>query len=162
MARPSKYKPEFAAQAEKLCNLGATDVELADFFGVTPRTIAGWKTSKPEFLQALKIGKDAADARVEASLYHKAIGYTFDSVKIFQHQGTIIQAPFREHVAPDTTAAIFWLKNRMPEKWRDRQTTILEGGDKPVEVAISPLEAARKVAFAMRLGIEAMNTKTEE
>lgn len=126
MARPSSYKPEFAEQARKLCELGATDAELADFFEVSVRTLNNWK-SKPEFLQSLKVGKDAADNRVEASLYHKATGYTYDSVKIFQFQGQVIEAPYREHVPPDTTAMIFWLKNRRPEQWRDKVDNIHSG-----------------------------------
>jgi hypothetical protein len=118
--RPSSYKPEYAVQAQKLCLLGATDVELADFFGVSDRTIYRWQIEFPEFCQALKSGKEAADERVERSLYHKATGYTFDSEKVFQFQGQIVRAPVREHVPPDTTAAIFWLKNRRKEQWRDR------------------------------------------
>lgn len=119
--RPSGFKPEFAEQAAKLCALGATDIDLADFFGVSDRTIYRWQTKYPEFCQALKAGKDTADDRVERSLYHKAVGYSFDAVKIFQHQGEVITAPYREHIPPDTTAAIFWLKNRRKEEWRDKQ-----------------------------------------
>lgn len=118
--RPSSYKPEYATQAEKLCLLGATDVELADFFGVTTVTIWRWQAAHQEFCIALKAGKAAADDRVERSLYHKAVGYTFESEKIFNYQGTIVRAPVREHVPPDTTAAIFWLKNRRKEAWRDK------------------------------------------
>lgn len=117
--RPSKYKPEFAGQAEKLCKLGATDIEVADFFGVSDRTIYRWQADHEEFCQALKAGKDECDDRVERSLYHKAVGYTFDSEKVFQHQGEIVRAPVKEHVPPSDTAAIFWLKNRRPDQWRD-------------------------------------------
>jgi hypothetical protein len=121
--RPSSYKPEYAEQATKLCKLGATDVELADFFGVSINTIGSWKTQFPDFLVALKAGKDEADNRVERSLYQRATGYTFDAVKIFMPSGAKepVYAPYREHVAPDTTACIFWLKNRRREEWRDKQ-----------------------------------------
>lgn len=120
--RPSAYKPEFAAQATKLCELGATDAELADFFGVSDRTIYRWQSQFPEFCQSLKAGKEAADERVERSLYHKATGYTHDAVKIFMPAGAKepVYAEYREHVPPDTTAAIFWLKNRRSEAWRDK------------------------------------------
>ncbi|MGA0595622.1 helix-turn-helix domain-containing protein [Enterovirga sp. CN4-39] len=93
---------------------------MADFFGVERTTIWRWSNQFAEFCNALKTGKEAADERVQASLYHKAIGYTFESEKVFQHQGEIVRAPVREHVAPDTTAAIFWLKNRKPAEWRDK------------------------------------------
>lgn len=120
--RPSKYKPEFAGQAEKLCELGATDEELARFFGVEARTIYRWQAQHEEFCRSLKAGKEAADDRVERSLYHKAVGYKHDAVKIFMPAGAKepVYAPYTEHVPPDTTAAIFWLKNRRKEDWRDR------------------------------------------
>lgn len=119
--RPTSFKPSFCEQAEKLCRLGATDIDLADFFGVSDRTIYRWQSQYEEFRQALKAGKEGADDRVERSLYHKAVGYTFESEKIFQFQGKIVRAKTREHVPPDTTAAIFWLKNRRTEAWRDKQ-----------------------------------------
>jgi hypothetical protein len=75
----------------------------------------------PEFVAALKLGKKESDERVERSLYNRAIGYSYDAVKIFLPYGstTPIYAPYVEHVPPDTTAAIFWLKNRDPARWRD-------------------------------------------
>jgi hypothetical protein len=108
-------------QAKKLCEYGLTDDELADFFGVATRTIYRWQAQHEEFCQSLKVGKAAPDERVERSLYHKAVGYTFESEKIFNYQGEIVRTKCIEHVPPDTTAAIFWLKNRRKEEWRDRQ-----------------------------------------
>src|SRR5881409_1569630 len=110
--RPSGYKPEFAAQAEKLCLLGATDMEMADFFEVSLKTIANWKHNHPDFLLALKVGKEAIDDRVERSLYQRAVGYKYEAVKIFMPAGASepVYAPYIEHCAPDTTACIFWLK----------------------------------------------------
>lgn len=130
--RPSSYKPEYVEQATKLCALGATDVDLADFFGVSITTIGNWKTSHEEFLAALKGGKEPADERVERSLYQRANGYTHDAVKIFPPKGEGTQAlivPYREHVPPDTTACIFWLKNRKPAEWRDRMINEHTGKD---------------------------------
>lgn len=123
--RPSSYKPEFAGQAEKLALLGATDQEMADFFEVDVRTIYRWKHDQDKFCQALKSGKDVADERVERSLYQKAIGYEQDEVKIFMPGGASepVYAPFRAKIAPDTTAAIFWLKNRRSQDWRDKTET---------------------------------------
>lgn len=121
MGRPSSYKPEFAVQAQKLCELGATDQEMADFFEVEVRTVYRWKHDHDEFCQALKAGKEAADERVERSLYQRAIGYEQEEVKIFMPGGADkpVYAPFRAKIAPDVTAAIFWLKNRRREAWRD-------------------------------------------
>lgn len=121
--RPSLYKKDFAKQAEKLCLLGATDQEIADFFEVDVRTIHNWKHKHDDFFHALKSGKEAADERVERSLYQRAVGYEHDEVKIFMPSGATepVYAPFRAKVAADTTAAIFWLKNRRSEEWRDKQ-----------------------------------------
>ena len=127
--RPSKYMPEFAEQAKKLCALGATDKEIADFFEVSESSLNRWKVANPEFREALKTGKEEADERVERSLYHRAIGYKHDAVKMFQAGGGVIQQEYVEHFPPDTTAAIFWLKNRRPDKWRDVKATELTGRD---------------------------------
>lgn len=120
--RPSSYHAEYAKQAEKLCNLGATDQEIADFFDVSVRTIHRWKADHDEFCHSLKAGKDKADDRVERSLYQRAIGYEQEEVKIFMPAGAEdpVYAPFIAKIAPDTTAAIFWLKNRRKDDWRDR------------------------------------------
>lgn len=122
LGRPTLYKPEYAAQAEKLCRLGATDAHLADFFGVTKRTIERWRTAHEDFCRSVTIGKEEADNAVERSLYQKAVGYQQEAVKIFMPAGaeTPVYAPYRENVAPDTAAAIFWLKNRRKDLWRER------------------------------------------
>lgn len=131
VGRPSEFKAEYVEQAQKLCLLGATDVELADFFNVSDRTIYRWQTQFPEFCQALKAGKELADERVERSLYHRAVGYSHEAVKIFMPAGASVPvyAPYREHVPPDTTAMIFWLKNRRPEQWRDKSDISFEHAD---------------------------------
>lgn len=119
--RPSSYRPEYAEQAAKLCKLGATDKELADFFEVTEPTINNWKAQFPDFFKSLKRGKDEADERVEQSLYRRALGYSHEAVKIFKNKDEdAVLVPYTEHYPPDTVACIFWLKNRKPEVWRDK------------------------------------------
>ena len=143
--RPSKFKPEFIAQAEKLCRLGATDMELADFFEVEVRTLYRWKSENEQFCQALKSGKDEADDR-ERSLYARANGYEHDEVDIRVVQGGIVQTPIRKYYLPDTTAAIFWLKNRRAAEWREMKAVELTGeGGGPVlnEIVIKVVDADR-------------------
>ena len=126
MARPSKYKSEFIEQAAKLCKLGATDIEIADFFEVNVATLYRWKNEYPEFCESLKVSKAVADDRVERSLFARANGYEHEEVDIRVVNGEIVQTPIRKLYAPDTTACIFWLKNRRPEEWRDKVETITE------------------------------------
>jgi hypothetical protein len=120
VGRPTKYRPENVEQAKKLATLGATDREIADFFEVNEATLNRWKLAHPEFCESLKVGKAEADERVEQALYRRALGYSHDATKIaINASGDVTQVPFVEHYPPDTTAAIFWLKNRKPEDWRD-------------------------------------------
>lgn len=125
--RPSKYRHEFVRQAYHLALLGATDADLANAFDVRLSTVALWKRRQPEFSDALKKGKSEADANVAKSLYRRAIGYSHPAVKIIavaqgNNQGSAVeQVPYVERYPPDTVAAIFWLKNRRPDLWRDKR-----------------------------------------
>lgn len=120
MARPSKFDKEICEQAEKLCKLGATDAELADFFGVVESTINKWKLDHPEFSESVKRGKLIADSEVASKLYHRAIGYEHPDTHVSNYQGEVTLTSLVKHYAPDPTAAIFWLKNRRPDQWRDK------------------------------------------
>ena len=125
--RPSKYDSKYAEQAYKLCLLGAKDKELADFFGVSEVTLNAWKKEHPEFLMSLKEGKEYADANVASRLYQRAMGYEHDDIELKvvslgNNMGSEVQAvPVHKYYPPDTTAAIFWLKNRKPAEWRDKR-----------------------------------------
>jgi hypothetical protein len=127
MARPTKYKAEYAKQAAKLCRLGATDAQLAEFFEVAVSTVALWKVQYKGFSDALKLAKKEADSRVEQSLYQRACGYEHDEVDIRVVDHAIVQTEIRKFYPPDTTACIFWLKNRKPAEWRDKVETELSG-----------------------------------
>lgn len=137
--RPSNYKTEYAEQAYKLCLLGATDKEMADFFGVSEVTFNAWKKNHPEFLKSLKEGKESADANVASRLYQRAMGYSHPEDKIFNDNGEPLIVPTIKHYPPDTTAAIFWLKNRRKDQWRDKQDMELTGKDGgPIETSSKP------------------------
>lgn len=138
MARPTKYKKEYVKQAAKLCTLGATDIEIADFFEVNVATLYRWKNEFPEFCESLKISKNIADDRVERSLFARANGYEHDEVDIRVVDKRIIKTQIRKFYPPDTTAAIFWLKNRRSAKWRDK-TDVEHSGS--INVTMAPVDA---------------------
>ena len=94
--RKSKYKPEFADTAGRMALLGLTDEEMASVFDVGLATLNRWKIAHPEFRESINEGRDPADAKVARALYNTAL------------EG-------------NTTAQIFWLKNRQVKKWRDKQ-----------------------------------------
>jgi hypothetical protein len=144
MARPSKFKPEFIAQAEKLCRLGATDIEVADFLEVDVRTLYRWKGENEAFCHALKAGKEVSDERVERSLFSRATGYEHDEVDIRVVAGALVRTPIRKYYPPDTTAAIFWLKNRKPAEWRDKQDIEHSGEVKVSKVTRTIVDPAKR------------------
>jgi hypothetical protein len=166
--RPSEYTEETAEQAQKLCLMGATDMELADFFEVSVRTIHRWKNSHEEFCHALKVGKEIADDRVERSMYQKAVGYAFVEqqafrVKVPEGGEKVEVVDVERHAPADTTAGIFWLKNRRKDDWRDKVDHELTGkGGGPIETAdATALEVARRVAFILASGTQTMKDEAD-
>jgi len=134
--RESKYKDEYASEAFNYCLLGATDKEIATFFDVSEHTINNWKEEHEEFCEALKKGKASADALVASKLFSKANGFKYMEeigfkCKSYDEQGRQVEHVETKMVArympPDTTACIFWLKNRKPNAWRDKQDINVSG-----------------------------------
>lgn len=133
--RPTDFKPEYCEQVEKLCKLGATDVEIADFFGKAQSTIDLWKLRHREFSESIKKGKIPADAEIAHSLHARATGFEWDEQQaikvkevIYGDNGKRLKEIERVEIVnvhrvtpPDTGAAIFWLCNRRKEQWRQRQ-----------------------------------------
>jgi hypothetical protein len=150
--RPSSYKPEFAPIAEKMCELGATDTEIAEAFGVSVRTIHSWKHEFDEFSACLKAGKALADERVERGLYQKATGYDYTEeqaikVKVEAHKEEVEVVEVKRHAPAETTAAIFWLKNRRRDQWRDKQEV-------DMNVSYADMSEEELRAAAMKLALE--------
>lgn len=115
--------PEIVEQARKLCQyLGATNEEMAEFFGVSLRHFYDWMEEVPELKQAVTLGKMAADAEVCDALYKRATGYSHPDVDIKVVDGCIVETPTVKHYAPDTVACIFWLTNRQRGKWKRKPT----------------------------------------
>ena len=87
--RPTAYQPEFAEQAQKLAKMGATLSEIAEFFDVDERTVRRWRQAHDDFDQALKLGTEVANRRIEASLYQQAIGEGFSRLPWPLHMRSI-------------------------------------------------------------------------
>lgn len=136
---PSKYNPKYAAIAKQLCLLGATNENLAKSFEVDPSTIATWMNKNPAFRNAIKAGRENADAQVADALFNRALGYKHKATKLqLDRNGKWQTKDYIEVYPPDATSALFWLKNRQPDKWREKldieQKTIIvtvEGDDQP-------------------------------
>lgn len=121
--RPTKYKQEYNEQVIKLCRLGATDKEIADFFNVCEATVNNWKLESSKFLESIKRGKMESDINVNNSLYKRANGYDFMEIKEIQNQdGVVIKREIiQKHIPPDTTAMIYWHNNRQRAKWNNKE-----------------------------------------
>jgi hypothetical protein len=127
--RPSKYKPEYNEQVYKLCLLGATDAEISDFLGIDEATFNRWKKDYPQLCESIKRGKEIADAEVAEKLYQRATGYNHPEDKIFLDKGEPVIVPTIKHYAPDTLAAMYWLNNRNPNRWKQKQEVEHTGKD---------------------------------
>jgi hypothetical protein len=118
---------ELKGQIEIWCRNGATDIDIAKKLHVGKTTFYRLKREFPEFSELLKKGKDYADEQVENALYKRAIGYEFEeTVTEIKMDGEGKPKPvgirrIKKIVVGDTTAQIFWLKNRKPVEWRDKQ-----------------------------------------
>lgn len=101
---------------------GLTDEQLAHNMGITPSTLYAWKAKYPEISESLKKGKEVVDVEVENALLKRAKGFAYlEEKQEIDAAGRRTVTKTVKQVAPDVGAAIFWLKNRKPEQWRDKQ-----------------------------------------
>ena len=121
--RPTLYKPEYAEQARKLCRLGATDSEVADFFEIGTTTFYRWRQDHPDFGGAVTEGKQICDDQVERALHRRAVGFAYEAVRVFMPAGAKdpLLVPYPVQVIPDVRAAQHWLRFRRPQEWSDRR-----------------------------------------
>lgn len=113
--------PEGLIKLEGWARDGLTDEQIAKNIGINRDTLYRWKKAHSDISDALKRGKEVIDRQVENALLKRALGYTYDEVTF--EDGVEVKR-VRKQVAPDTTAQIFWLKNRKPEDWRDKREII--------------------------------------
>ena len=110
---------------------GLTDEQISHNIGIHPSTLYEWQKKYPKITEALKKGKEVIDRQVENALLKRALGYEYEEVKQIIEKDDKGKDRKRiektvKHVVPDVTAQIFWLKNRKPQEWRDKQQVDLD------------------------------------
>lgn len=140
MARPTDYKPEYDQQAYVACKEGGfTLPKLAKLFGVVTSTVSLWIKTHPTFSDAVKKGRDEFNvSTAEDCLLKRLKGYSYNETTKEAKTTTdsdgkvttelVVTKVVKKSVAPDTTAQIFFLKNRDPKRWRDKQEVEHSGG----------------------------------
>lgn len=148
--RPSRFKEEYVEQVLKLARLGLTDAEMADVFGVTEQTFNNWKKSHPVFFESIKKGKVVSDAEVANSLYERAVGAQWIEeqafkIKVGSNLEKVEIVQLRKAAPPDTAAAFIWLKNRKPDRWRDKpDPSVDDESAKPSSVKVEVVNARKR------------------
>lgn len=129
MGRPNKYDDNFPLLAQDYARQGMIDKEIATKLGISERSYYEYQKQYPQFMQAIKRGKAPVDVEVENALLKRAQGYEYEETHVEYKPGKDKKAKLiptairkiKKQVVPDVTAQIFWLKNRRPDKWRDKQ-----------------------------------------
>tara|TARA_E500000331_G_scaffold47672_1_gene40463 strand:+ start:378 stop:869 length:492 start_codon:yes stop_codon:yes gene_type:complete len=148
--RPTKFKPEFCDRAFDFALVGMTDDEIAGALKIDRATLYRWKNSYPQLCDAIKRGRDRYDNEVvEKALTQRAAGYDYQEEVMTREGPSVITKRFHG----SDTAAIFWLKNRNPDRWRDRVEHDVRAA--VVNIEATPEEKARIIAAALSRGANA-------
>lgn len=156
----TKYDPDKLVLVEGWARDGLTDEQIAHNLGITRQTLSEWKTRHPDIADALKRGKEVVDREVENALYKSALGFDYEEDMV-TNQGNVVRVT--KHQAPSTTAQIFWLKNRKPREWRDKQEVEHSTPvDRPMEVRLSVLSDEELNQLERILGKTATDTVSDQ
>lgn len=115
---------------------GLTDKQISKNIGISESTLNDWKKKFPEFSESLKQSKEIADRQVENALHKTALGFYYEEDMV-TNQGDVVRV--KKYSKPNTTAQIFWLKNRKPADWRDKQE--IEQTNTNIEVRVGEWDA---------------------
>lgn len=122
MARPKKYNETFPIKAQKLAAKGLHDYQIAKRLGISEETYFSYKREFSEFSESIKRGREDAIQKVENSLFKRANGFDYTEVtEEYEKEVKIKTKKIKKKVLPDPTSMIFFLKNKAPENWKDRQ-----------------------------------------
>lgn len=129
--------PEGLLLLEGWARDGLTDEQIAHNMGVNKATLYRWKKEYCDICDALKKGKEIVDYEVENALLKKALGYKVKEQKLIN--GELFE--IEREIPPDTTAQIFWLKNRRPDKWRDKVENVnINEDDKTININLNSIK----------------------
>ena len=158
-------EPDGLLRIEGWARDGLTEEQIARNMGVSRSTLSDYKVKYPDILRAIKNSKEVADREVENALFNKATGYTvklkkpmkvrhveYDEVsgrKVAEYE-RIEYIEEEVHVPADTTAQIFWLKNRKPNEWRDKVTVTDESSLEKLDELISSIDTLAKKSGGKR------------
>ena len=153
-SRPTKYKQAFVDRVEDFALVGMSDDEIAGALKVDAATLYRWKASYPDFCESIKRGRDRYDTEVvEKALQQRAAGYDYPEEIMTRDGPSVITKRFHG----SDTAAIFWLKNRQPERWRDRVEHDVRAAVLTADVT-TDAEKVRLIAAALAKGANAADT----
>lgn len=145
MPTSSKYNPNYHNDwAWSLAIKGATNEEIAEAFGISTRTFIRWRKQYPELDKAVFDGKNVADAKVEKSLYQRAVGYTVtdkETIVDTDQDGNVKPVRVKnitKHIPPDTMSCIYWLNNRQRKYWSQKQEVSLSNDNEEDVVIYVP------------------------
>ena len=120
--------PEGLLKLEGWARDGLTNEQIAQNIGVSRKTLQEWCVKYGDIGDTLKRGKEVVDRQVENALLKRAIGYEYEEVSEKYESGMMTEKKItKKRVVPDVTAQIFWLKNRRPDKWKDKQDVEVSG-----------------------------------
>ena len=132
--------PEGLLKLEGWAREGLTDEQIAGKMGIHRDTLNEWKKKYSDISDTLKRGKEVVDFQVENALLKRALGYEYEEVSEKYELGTLTEKKVtKKQVVPDTTAQIFWLKNRRPDKWKDKQDVPISGEVKEEQTKLDDL-----------------------
>ena len=138
-------KPEKLILIEGWARDGLTDEQIAKNIGISKQTFYDWKKKYADFSDSLKNGKEVIDIQVENSLLKRALGYEYEEVSEKFEGGILTERKItKKQVVPDTTAQIFWLKNRKPSVWRDKAQVDIDAEFSKVDELISAIDKVAK------------------
>lgn len=145
----TEYDPSYAARARDLCMVGVPEVEIAKILGLSIGMLRAWRARYPEFDYAWTDGVYQASIKVVNALHKRACGY--DKLIWKETPNGIMQE--LKHIEPNIPACIFWLTNKHPDQWKSKIEHELPGGGIIPVDALTEIEAARRIAFALSKAI---------